>query len=142
MSQDLWDLMSDGFVDLIDPTEDEAERLKEIKKKDARALFLIQQALDETIFSRIAAATTSFEAWETLKKEFQGSSKVMTVKLQTLRREFENLEMKKGESVQTYLSRVSSLVIKMKSYGETMSDEIVVGKVLRTLTGKFDHKLP
>ena len=76
MSQDLWDLVSDGFVDLIDPTEDEAERLKEIKKKDARALFLIQQALDETIFSRIAAATTSFEAWETLKKEFQGSSKV------------------------------------------------------------------
>ena len=25
MSQDLWDLVSDGFVDLIDPTEDQTD---------------------------------------------------------------------------------------------------------------------
>lgn len=44
MSKDLWDLVKDGFVDLIDATEDEAEQLREIKK-EARALFLIQRAL-------------------------------------------------------------------------------------------------
>ena len=66
----------------------------------------------------------------------------MTVKLQTLRCDFENFEMKRDVSVQTYLWRVSSLVLQMKSSGERISNEIVVGKVLRTLTGKFDHKLP
>lgn len=63
----------------------------------------------------------------------------MTVKLQTLRCDFENFEMKRDEYVQTYLLRVSSLVLQMKSSGESISNEIVVGKVLETLTRKFDH---
>lgn len=41
-SQDLWDLVEYGFVDLEDPDEEAEERLKETKKKDAKALFLIQ----------------------------------------------------------------------------------------------------
>ncbi|EOY04542.1 Uncharacterized protein TCM_019778 [Theobroma cacao] len=131
--------MEYGFVDLKELDEEAEERLKEVKKKDAKALFFIQQAVHETIFSRIAAATTSLEAWQILKKKFQGSSKVITVKLQTYRREFETLSMKSNEFVQTYLSRVSSLVNQMKSYGEDISEETVVAKVLRSLTPKFEH---
>ena len=104
-------------MDPIDPEEEAAKRLKETKKKDAKALFFIQQAVHETIFSKIVVVTTSMEAWQSLKKEFQGSSKVITVKLQTYCRDFETLSMKSNESVQTYLSRVSSLVNQMKSYG-------------------------
>ena len=52
---------------------------------------MIQQALDDEIFPRIAATTTSHKAWETLKKEYMGDKKVITVKLQTLRRNFETL---------------------------------------------------
>lgn len=120
-------------------SDEEADKLKGIKKNDAKALFLIQQAVHDTIFARIAAATTSSEAWKILKKEFQGSAKVITVKLQTYRRDFETLFMKSNESVQTYLSRVSSLVNQMKSYGEDISVETVVAKVLRSLTPKSEH---
>ncbi|KAL1087555.1 hypothetical protein V6Z11_D08G191300 [Gossypium hirsutum] len=49
---------------------------------------------------------------------YQGTSKVVTVKLQTLRRDFETLQMKSGESVQDYLTRVAAVVNQMKSYGE------------------------
>ncbi|KAJ8759987.1 hypothetical protein K2173_010843 [Erythroxylum novogranatense] len=139
ISQGLWELVEYGFVDLTDTNEEADARLKETKQKDAKALFFIQQAVHETIFSRIAAATTSLEAWQILKKEFQGSSKVITVKLQTYRHDFETLSMKGNESVQVYLSRVSSLVNQMKSYGENISEEIVVAKVLRSLTPKFKH---
>ncbi|XP_021909034.1 uncharacterized protein LOC110823062 isoform X4 [Carica papaya] len=75
-SQDFWDLVEYGFVDLEDPDEEAEERLKETKKKDSKALFLVQQAVHEIIFSRIVIAATSLEAWQILKKEFQGSSKV------------------------------------------------------------------
>ncbi|GMP54920.1 hypothetical protein CsSME_00019913 [Camellia sinensis var. sinensis] len=61
-------------------------------------------------------ATTSKQAWSTLQKEFQGDSKVIVVKLQSLRRDFETLYMKNGESIADFLSRV-----------------------LRSLTPKFDH---
>lgn len=60
-----------------------------------------------------------------------GDEKVIAVKLQTLRRDFETLSMKNNESVQDYMFRVSSIVNLMKSFGEIVSDEIVVAKVLR-----------
>ncbi|KAJ7949808.1 Retrovirus-related Pol polyprotein from transposon TNT 1-94 [Quillaja saponaria] len=71
-SQGLWDLVESRFIDIEEPNATEEERLRETKKKDAKALFFIQQAIHEMIFSKIAVAT---EAWQILKKEFQGSSK-------------------------------------------------------------------
>ena len=61
------------------------------------------------------------------------------VRLQSLRRDFETAAMKEKEKVQEYLSRVSGIVHLMKSYGENMTNEHVVSKVLRSLTSKFDH---
>ena len=136
-SQELWDLVEYGFED---PEPDEPnQRLRENRKKDAKALFLIQQSLDDEIFPRIAAATTSNEAWEVLKQEYLGDKKVITVKLQTLCRDFETLTMQEKESVQDFLSRVSAIVNHMKSYGEDVSTKTVVCKVLRSLTPRFDH---
>ena len=93
-SQELWDLVENGYADPDDET-----RLRENKKKDSKALFFIQQAVHESIFSKIAAATTAKEAWITLQMAFQGSSKVIMVKLQSLHRDFETLHMKNGESL-------------------------------------------
>ena len=44
-SQELWDLVEHGFVDLLEPTIEEEERLRETKKNDVKALFTIQQAV-------------------------------------------------------------------------------------------------
>ena len=136
-SLELWDLWEEGFED-ANPTEPN-QRLREPRKNDARALFLIQQALDDDIFSRIAAASTSYQAWELLKQKVLGYKKVINVKLYTLRRDFETLAMKDKESVQAFLSRVSRIVNHMRSYGENISNETIVCKVLRSLTSKFDH---
>nr|GEV28774.1 UBN2 domain-containing protein [Tanacetum cinerariifolium] len=111
-SQDLWDLVETGLAEI----SDEDGRSKENQKP------------------------TSFnEAWTTLKTEFQGFSKVITVKLQSLRRDFETSYMKDNVSVQEYLARVFSIVNQMRSYGEKVTDETVVAKVLRSLDPKFDH---
>lgn len=142
VSQDLWDLVVNGYADLTEEeklTPAQKVELKENRKKDAKALFVLQQTVHESIFARIATATTSHEAWTILKKEFQGTTKVMTVKLQTLRRDSETLLMKNNESVQDFLSRVTKIVGQMKVFGEKISDQTVVEKVLRSLTSKFDH---
>jgi hypothetical protein len=62
-SQGLWDLVNNGVPD-PDPNQ------QEIEKEDARALFYIQLAVHDTIFSKIAAATNAKEAWTTLKTAF------------------------------------------------------------------------
>ncbi|GJR23799.1 retrovirus-related pol polyprotein from transposon TNT 1-94 [Tanacetum coccineum] len=109
-SQDLWDHIENDVQ-----SSNEAQT-KEYEKKDAKALFFIQQAVDESIFSRIASATTAKQAWTILSTEYQGSSKVITVKLQSLRREFETSSMKSNEPVKDFLARVSTVVSHMKSY--------------------------
>jgi gag-polypeptide of LTR copia-type len=85
-SQDLWDLVNNGVPD-PNPNQQENE------KEDARALFYIQLAVYDTIFSNIATATNAKETWTILKTAFQGSSKIVAIKLQGLRREFETLNM-------------------------------------------------
>lgn len=139
-SQELWDLVENGFEDQNPPEPD--QRLRENRKKDAKALFFIQSALDEEIFSRISTVNTSHEAWEILRQEYMGDQKVIVVKLQTLRQQFETLSMKDKESIQEYLARVSAIVNQMKSYGEFPSTQSIVSKVLRSLSPKFEYVVP
>ncbi|XP_057485139.1 uncharacterized protein LOC130771542 [Actinidia eriantha] len=74
-----------------------------------------------------------------MKKKFEGNARVKRSILQALRRDFEILEMKTGESVIDYFSRVMSVANKMRIYGETMKDVTVVEKILRSLTDKFNY---
>jgi hypothetical protein len=59
--------------------------------------------------------------------------------LQALRKDFETLEMKSGESVIDYFSRVMSVANKMRAYGEDMKDVAVVEKILRSMTDRFNY---
>ncbi|XP_076882641.1 uncharacterized protein LOC143531179 [Bidens hawaiensis] len=135
ISHDMWDFVKSGF------NEEDADlpRLRENRMKDARALSLIQKAVHDEVFSRIAAAITSKQAWTLLQAEYQGDSKVKTVKLQGLRREFEKLQMKEGEGIADFLSKVMKIVNQKRAYGEEVSNQLVVGKVLRSLPPLWGH---
>ncbi|KAL5573510.1 hypothetical protein UlMin_023107 [Ulmus minor] len=94
--------------------------------------------MSEEIFPRIMGATTAKEAWDTLQKEFQGSKKVYAVKLQSFRRNFENLKMKDNETAKDYYSRIKEFVNQMRAYGENIADKKIVGKIIISCTEKYD----
>ncbi|KAL8126682.1 hypothetical protein AgCh_013810 [Apium graveolens] len=50
--------------------------------------------------------------------------------------------MGEKESVQTYLSRVTEIVSQMRSYGEEISNETIVSKVLRSLNENWNNIVP
>ena len=58
-----------------------------------------------------------------MPNEFKGNSKVITVKLQSLRCDFETLLMANGESIADFLSRAMTIVSQMRTYGEKISDK-------------------
>nr|KYP39142.1 hypothetical protein KK1_039570 [Cajanus cajan] len=119
--QDLWDTIKEGFSTPKDTsalTVAQKKELKENKQKNSKALFILQQAVTDTIFPRIMGATTAKEAWTTLQEEFEGSEKVRAVKLQTLRRNFELLNMKESETVKNYYSKIKEIVNQMRAYGK------------------------
>lgn len=57
-------------------TGTEAQK-EDSQKEDAKALYLIQQAVDDPIFDRIAVANSAKEAWEQIQKQYQGSSRII-----------------------------------------------------------------
>lgn len=141
-SQDVWDMVEDGY----DEPENEAEltvpqiqNLKKLKKKDQQALSLIHMCLDDNMFVKISNAATAKEAWEILKNSFKGKDKVIKVRVQTLRSEYEKLKMKESESIEEFFTRTTTIVNQLKRYGETMEDVHVVEKILRSLTQNFDY---
>ena len=94
--------------------------------------------MSNSIFPRIIGATKVKEAWDILQNEFKGSSKVRISKLQDLKRDFENINLKENEIMQEFSDRFTELVNQMKIYGDQIKDKKIVEKVLISLPEKFD----
>ncbi|XP_039123469.1 uncharacterized protein LOC120260093 [Dioscorea cayenensis subsp. rotundata] len=125
-SKGLWPLVEKGF------SEEGAEaQMEEIRKQDLDALYLIQQGLDERILIRIAEAETAKQAWDILKTEYQANTKILSVKLYSLRQELETTKMKSGEKIQDFISRVLDVVYQIRVLGEDVPESTMVGKILR-----------
>ena len=89
--------------------------------------------------SKNLGATKANEAWDILHNEFKGSSKVGLCKLQDLRRDFENINLKEIETMQVFSDRFIELVNQMKNnYGDQIKDKKIDEKVLISLLEKFD----
>ncbi|KAK2985729.1 hypothetical protein RJ640_000409 [Escallonia rubra] len=142
--QDVWEAVEEEYVELENLAgSNQAMKKAAIKArgKDQKALSLIQLGIDDDIFEKIVQATTVNKAWETLENAFKGINKVKKVRLQSLRGEFESLQMKDSEMIFDYISRVLLVVNQLERNGEEMEDSRVVEKILRSLDPKFDHEV-
>lgn len=74
-----------------------------------------------------------------MRTKYQGNQRVQSAQLQRLRRNFEVLEMKDGDTITEYFSRVMVVANDMRNLGEEMPDAKVVEKILRTLVEKFTY---
>jgi RNase H-fold protein (predicted Holliday junction resolvase) len=107
--------------------------------KDHQVKHYLYQAIDRVTFEQILDRRTSKIVWDSLKSKFGGNAKVKKSLLNTLRRDFEILQMKQSESITEYFAKVTSVANQMRSNGEIMPDTKVVEKVLRTLTERFTY---
>ncbi|KAG6391565.1 hypothetical protein SASPL_149321 [Salvia splendens] len=140
-SLDLWELVDEGYDEANENENLTAAQIKEFKKtkqRDAASLSKIQQAVADSIFPRIMGAEKSKEAWEILQKEFGGDEKVRAIKLQTLRRDFENTKMKDNETLNQFHSSFIELTNQMRVYGEEISDQRMIEKILICLPKRFN----
>nr|GEW14363.1 hypothetical protein [Tanacetum cinerariifolium] len=101
---------------------------------------IIQQATHDNLFSRIAGASSAKETWEILQMEYQGDSQVQAIRLQRLRREFENLNMREEESIGDYFSRVMSIVSQKRAFGEEVTDRAIVEKKINSRLSSQSEK--
>ncbi|CAL5202931.1 unnamed protein product [Lathyrus oleraceus] len=74
-----------------------------------------------------------------MKMKCQSNVRVKRDQLNRLRRDFEVLTMKHGESINDYFGRVMTVANDTRNYGEDVSDVKIVEKILRTFTDKWNY---
>ncbi|CAL2251278.1 unnamed protein product [Prunus armeniaca] len=132
-SYGLWNLVEKGIsVSDSKKKEKATEETSEEEDDEKTAAILMKDA------KALANADSAKAAWELLHGEFHGGDHVRSVKLQNLRREFEYTRMHDSESLSTYLTRLNDLINQMKTYGEVLSNERLVQKVLISLSKVYD----
>ncbi|XP_068501124.1 uncharacterized protein [Phaseolus vulgaris] len=137
---ELWDVVESGVSALGDNVT-EAQRVahRDQKKKDNKALYLIHQGMNDETFEQIEGATNASEAWIIFSTNYKGDDKIKRVHLQTLRRQYELLQMETTETIDVYINKVIALTNQMKTNGETHSEQAKMEKNFRSLTPRFEH---
>jgi hypothetical protein len=138
--QEVLEIVINGVTPLgADATEAVIATHKEEKKKNYKALFLIHSCVDNDNFEKVGDCESAKQAWEILEKAYAGAVKAKVVRLQTYKRQFELTQMEEKETINDYITRITRLVNQIKSCGETILEQNVVSKVLRSLTSRFDN---
>lgn len=151
---DHWSMLMENFLrskeyfDLVEMgieipegilTAAQQKKVDDQKLKDLKVKNYLFQAIDRSILETILEKDTSHQIWESMKKKYQGSKKVKRAQLQAIRRDFETLQMKNGESVNEYIGKAMSMANNMRIHDHKIKDNEVVEKILRSMTPKFDY---
>ncbi|XP_019414595.1 PREDICTED: uncharacterized protein LOC109326358 [Lupinus angustifolius] len=111
--QEVDEIVENGFQPFVEGGTEEQRKLhKENKKKDS---WLIHEACNH------------------------GAEQFKKVRLQTIRRQYELMQMESNERVTQFFNKVITHTNVMKVCGEKISDQSIIEKILRTLTPRFDQ---
>nr|XP_019702336.1 uncharacterized protein LOC109505004 [Elaeis guineensis] len=127
-SQDIWDIVERGYEEAREAytlTVQQREVLRDKRKKDKKALYFIYQAVDESAFEKIAAATTSKEAWEILQNAYKGIEKVKKIHLQTLR-ESKDLDTMMVDELMGSLQAHEQRILKRRQEPQVLQSKLSV----------------
>nr|GEY85185.1 zinc finger, CCHC-type [Tanacetum cinerariifolium] len=122
-------LEANGLWEMTKPNE----KTKADNKKDKNDIAFLYQALPEDQLLQITKHKTTKAIWDALKTRYIGEERVKQARLQTLKSEFEMLQMKEDETIDTFTTKLTTLVNKAASLGHTMEDETLVHKLLNVV---------
>ncbi|GAU51653.1 hypothetical protein TSUD_414750 [Trifolium subterraneum] len=139
-SKEYWGAIEDGVT--VAPPNATAEQLKaanDSKLRDLKVKNYPFQSINRSILKTILDRDTAKAIWDSMRSKYQGSTKVKRAQLQALRKDFEVLAMKEGESVDEYFARTLAIANRMTAYGERMEQVVIVEIFLCSLLPKFNY---
>lgn len=117
-SKRYWKLVQTGYEEPTTGTvltEAQQKQLEDVELKDQKIKNYPFQAIDRTILEQILEKRTSKDIWDSMKNIFEGDARVKRSILQSLRRDWEIMEMKVSETITEYFARVISVANKIRS---------------------------
>lgn len=99
---------------------------------------LLRSVLPEML-PTLATKKMEHEEWNFIKTTRMSSARVRDAKAQTLRREFEQLKHKPGESIDELPMRPTGLVSNLSALGDEIKEKLVMQKFLRVIPKRFSQ---
>ncbi|XP_074356127.1 uncharacterized protein LOC141695814 [Apium graveolens] len=127
-------MQAHGVWDAVEPKDPNGVVEEKI---DKLALAAIYQSIPEDILLSLADKETAKAAWEAIKVMSQGAEHVKSAKVQTLKAEFEAMNMKDTDSLDVFCLKITALVTNIRALGEVVAESYVVKKLLRAIPPKF-----
>lgn len=110
-------------------------------EKNAKAMSILQQAIAKNETNRISARQSTKEIWDTLELAYEDTSEGKRSKIDLLMSKYEAFNMNKNENINDCFGRFMTIVNDLKSLGKNFTDEDLVRKMLRSLTGVWTAKV-
>uniref|UniRef100_A0A6N2MNK0 Uncharacterized protein n=1 Tax=Salix viminalis TaxID=40686 RepID=A0A6N2MNK0_SALVM len=143
-SQGLWNVVATD----VDPSPSSANSTlaqiiahEEEKLKKDKVITCLHSGLANHIFTKIMDLETPKLVWDKLQGEFEGSSRIKTVRILSLKKEIELMKMKDIECVKNYSDRLMDVVNRMRLLGKVIGDQKVIKKMMVSLPQKFEAKI-
>lgn len=126
----LWNLVND--IDLFKNCKDDSEK-RTWTQKDAKAQKLIIQTTEKNCLLHILNCFNSAEMFATLKTIYEKDTKQQKC---NLFQEFYNMKLQ-SSTIMTDVSKLQNLAHRLKTMGETITDEMLISKLLPALPEKY-----
>ena len=117
------------------------QQLKSKYETNARAVNTLLGSLSKLEFVKVMQLKSAKEIWDKIILSYEGDDQVKWAKLQTLRIRYETLKMHSNETIANYFLRIDEIVNYMRNLGEEIKEVVLVEKVLRSLSAKFEFKV-
>eukprot|EP00253_Pinus_taeda_P036394 PITA_36394 len=139
LGTEVWDIVETRYTFPSATLTNTAD--KKQYETNAKVVNTLLGSLSQSEFVKVMQLKSAKEIWDKIVLSYEGDEQVKRAKLQTLRIQYERLRMHNDESVASYFLRIDEIVNSMKNLGEEIKEVVVVEKVLRSLSPKFDSKV-
>jgi hypothetical protein len=107
------------------------------EREDMAALAALIRAAPPEMVPVLAVKESANEAWEAIKMMRMGVDRVREATAQRLRREFEQISFRSGESLDSFGMRITGIVNNLRTLGDDVQEVRVVQKILREVPSDY-----
>jgi hypothetical protein len=104
---------------------------------DRMALDAICSTVPPDMIATLAVKSTTKEAWDCIKTMRIGDDRVWKASLQKVRREYELLSFRDGESVEDFAMRLNNITTQLATLGDAEPDHKIIDKYLRIARPRY-----
>ena len=134
-ANDLWDIVSGATQEEMTEAMFDTE-LKRHSRNDSKAQKIIVISMGHEPMLHIVNCKYACDMWEKLESVYEQKSKTS---IHLLQQRFYSFSKEPEDSMALHISNLEKIVQQLKDLGESVSDSMVITKILMTLPSNYNH---